>query len=101
LLILAKEYTQTNKIKYSIHFINSKNEILEIDPDEKIKDNRIADRYNKNATINLLGKMTLFSINKHTNNRKIINSEYPIDILIPIKLLKLKLVPTINTKGTA
>ncbi|BDB56765.1 hypothetical protein SHINM13_10610 [Flavobacterium ammonificans] len=42
----------------------------------------------------------MLSINKHINNKKITNSEYPIAMLIPIKPLKLKLVPTIKTKGT-
>lgn len=44
--------------------------------------------------------MTLLSIIKHIDNKKTTNSEYPIAMLIPVRLLKLKLVPTIKTKGT-
>ncbi|BDB56766.1 hypothetical protein SHINM13_10620 [Flavobacterium ammonificans] len=49
MFLSAKEYIQTNKIKYSIHLINSIIEIIEINLEEKINDNIIAAKYERKA----------------------------------------------------
>jgi hypothetical protein len=100
LFLSAKEYTQINKIKYSFHLINSIIELAEIGRVLKINEKKITHKYERNAKIIFLGTAILLLISKIIDNKKITISEYPKDILIPTKLLKLKLVPTIKVNGT-